>query len=219
MQSRAAIRYAKAMYDIANEESSVNEVYKDMTFINELNSSSPDFKNLLSNSQINYQDKKKAILSILENNNTITEKLIDLLIHNKRVPIIGDIAISFIQLYNKHNDIKEATVITASPINEDLESIILSKINISDSKSISLTITWMPSHLCDDPTKTKTPNITPTNIQGNKFADDYAEEAADRCQLPIDIAHKITYHWELIQRIQKRLVAITQTLPPCRGDN
>jgi len=64
MQSRAAIRYAKAMYDIANEESSVNEVYKDMTFINELNSSSPDFKNLLSNSQINYQDKKKAILSL-----------------------------------------------------------------------------------------------------------------------------------------------------------
>ena len=39
MQSRAAIRYAKAMYDIANEENSVNEVYKDMTFINELNSS------------------------------------------------------------------------------------------------------------------------------------------------------------------------------------
>jgi F-type H+-transporting ATPase subunit delta len=93
----------------------------------------------LSNSQINYQDKKKAILSLLENNNTITEKLIDLLIHNKRVSIIGDIAISFIQLYNKHNDIKEATVITASPINEDLKSIILSKINISDSKSISLT--------------------------------------------------------------------------------
>ena len=94
MQSRAAIRYAKAMYDIANEENSVNEVYKDMTFINELNSSSPDFKNLLSNSQINYQDKKKAILSLTKSGNAITEKLIDLLIHNKRVTIIGDIAIS-----------------------------------------------------------------------------------------------------------------------------
>ena len=69
MQSRAAIRYAKAMYDIANEENSVNEVYKDMTFINELNSSSPDFKNLLSNSQINYQDKKKAILSLTKSGN------------------------------------------------------------------------------------------------------------------------------------------------------
>jgi len=139
MQSRAAIRYAKAMYDIANEENFINEVYKDMSLIKNLYGDSLDFKSLLSNSQINYQDKKKAILSLLENSNTITEKLIDLLIHNKRVSIIGDIAISFIQLYNKHNDIKEATVITASPINEDLKSIILSKINISDPKSISLT--------------------------------------------------------------------------------
>ena len=139
MQSRAAIRYAKAMYDISNEENFINAVYKDMSLIKNLYGDSLDFKSLLSNSQINYQDKKKAILSLLENNNTITEKLIDLLIHNKRVPIIGDIAISFIQLYNKHNDIKEATVITASPINEDLKSIILSRINVSEPKSISLT--------------------------------------------------------------------------------
>ena len=139
MQSRAAIRYAKAMYDIASEENFINEVYKDMDLIKELYGGSLDFKNLLSNSQINYQDKKKAILSLIEKSNSITEKLVDLLIDNKRVSIIGDIAISFIQLYNKHNDIKEATVITASPINEDLKSMILSKINISDTKSISLT--------------------------------------------------------------------------------
>ena len=33
MQSRAAIRYAKAMYDFANEENFINEVYKDMSLI------------------------------------------------------------------------------------------------------------------------------------------------------------------------------------------
>ena len=139
MQSRAAIRYAKAMYEIASEENSVNEVYKDVSLIKELYGDSLDFKNLLSNSQINHQNKKKAILSLLENSNALTEKLIDLLIHNKRLSIIGDIAISFMQHYNKQNDIKEAMVITASPIDEDLKSIILSKINTSDSKSISLT--------------------------------------------------------------------------------
>ena len=139
MQSRAAIRYAKAMYDIANEENSINEVYKDMNFINELSSGSLDFKNLLSNSQINFQDKKKLILSLIKQSNSLTEKLIDLLIHNKRVKIIGDIATSFIQLYNKHNNIKEATIITASPINNELESKILSMINIKDAKSVNLT--------------------------------------------------------------------------------
>lgn len=139
MQSRAAIRYAKAMYDIANEENSINEVYKDMNFINELNSGSLDFKNLLSNSQINFQDKKRLILSLIKQSNSLTEKLIDLLIHNKRVKIIGDIASSFIQLYNKDNNIKEATIITASPVNNELESKILSMINIKDAKSVNLT--------------------------------------------------------------------------------
>ena len=139
MQSRAAIRYAKAIYDVANEENSVNEVYKDMSLIKELYGSSIDFKNLLSNSHINYQDKKRAILSLTEKDNALTEKLIELLIHNKRITIIGDIAISFIQLYNEQNNIKEATVITASPINKQLESEILSKINISNVKSVNLT--------------------------------------------------------------------------------
>ena len=63
----------------------------------------------------------------------------DILIQNKRVKIIGDIASSFIQLYNKHNNIKEATIITASPINNDLESEILSMINIKDANSVNIT--------------------------------------------------------------------------------
>ena len=63
----------------------------------------------------------------------------DILIQNKRVKIIGDIASSFIQLYNKHNNIKEATIITASPINNDLESEVLSMINIKDANSVNIT--------------------------------------------------------------------------------
>ena len=138
MQSRAAIRYAKAVYEIAHDENSVNEVFNDMSLVKKLNGSSTDFKTLLSNSQINSRDKKNAILSLIDNHNLLTIKLLDLLIFNKRVSIVGDIATSFIQLYNEHNNIKEALVITASPINKELESEILSKINIPDAKAINL---------------------------------------------------------------------------------
>ena len=139
MQSRAAIRYARAIYEIADEEKLVEEVYNDMIRINKLNRDSFDFKNLLSNSIVDNIDKKKAILLLIEKNNSITEKLLDLLIHNKRVAIISDIASSFIQLYNKHNNIKEAVVITASPIDKNLENQILSQIKIPEAKSITLT--------------------------------------------------------------------------------
>ena len=43
------------------------------------------------------------------------------------------------KLYNKHNNIKEATKITASPINNELESEILSMINIKDADSVNIT--------------------------------------------------------------------------------
>ena len=139
MQSRAAIRYAKAIYEIADEENFIEEIFNDMIRINKLNRDSSDFKNLLSNSIIDNFDKKKAILSLLEKNNPITEKLLDLLIHNKRVAIISDIASSFVQLYNKNNNIKEAIIITASPIDKNLEKKILSQIKIPAAKSITLT--------------------------------------------------------------------------------
>lgn len=138
MQSRAAIRYAKAIYEIADEENFIKEIFNDMIRINKLNRDSSDFKNLLSNSIIDNLDKKKAILSLLDKNNSITEKLLDLLIHNKRVAIISDIASCFIQLYNKNNNIKEAIVITASPIDKDLEKKVLSQIKIPAAKSINL---------------------------------------------------------------------------------
>ena len=138
MQSRAAIRYAKAIFEIAIEENAIENVFNDMNVIDSLSNDSSDFRNLLTNSQIKYQDKKNAILSLIESYSGLTVKLIDLLINNKRVYIVNDIAKSFIQLYNRHKDIKEAVVITATPINKDLEEKILSKINVADIKSINL---------------------------------------------------------------------------------
>ena len=139
MKSRAAVRYAKAIYEIASEENSIKELHTDMDTIKSIYFDSLDFKNLLSNSIINQAEKKKAILLLTKKNSALTEKLLDLLIHNKRVSLLADVAISFVDLYNKYNNIKEATVITASPINSDLQFQILSKINVSDIKSIRIT--------------------------------------------------------------------------------
>ena len=92
----------------------------------------------MSNSLINHKEKKKVILLLKKKNSPLTIKLIDLLIYNKRLPLLADVAIRFVDLYNKYNNIKEATVITASPINSDLQSQILSKINVSNIKSIRI---------------------------------------------------------------------------------
>ena len=66
MQSRAAIRYAKAIFEIAIEENTIDDIFHDMSTIDSLSNDSSDFKNLLTNSQIKYQDKKNAILSLIK---------------------------------------------------------------------------------------------------------------------------------------------------------
>ena len=59
MQSRAAVRYAKAIYEIALEENSIKELYNDMDIIKSIYFDSLDFKNLLSNSLIMRKRKKQ----------------------------------------------------------------------------------------------------------------------------------------------------------------
>ena len=49
MHSRAAVRYAKAIYEIALEKNSVKELYNDMDIIKSIYFDSLDFKYLLSN--------------------------------------------------------------------------------------------------------------------------------------------------------------------------
>ena len=46
-------------------------------------------------------------MSLIENPSSLTIKLLDLLIFNKRLSIANDIANSFTELYNNYNNIKE----------------------------------------------------------------------------------------------------------------
>ena len=101
MRSRAAIRYSKAIFQIATESKSLSMVKKDMDAIIAAHKSSNDFKKLLKNSLISYADKKEIIVNILLNMNHDTSNLIDLLIKNKRLSIMNDVAVGFNEIYNQ----------------------------------------------------------------------------------------------------------------------
>ena len=138
MRSRAAIRYSKAIFQIATESNSLSMVKKDMDAIIITHKSSSDFKNLLKNSLISYADKKEIIANILLDMSDDTSNLIDLLIKNKRLSIMNDVAIGFNEIYNQKNNIAKATVITAIPISEVVRSQILNKIKTLSEKSVEI---------------------------------------------------------------------------------
>ena len=100
MQSRAAIRYAKAIYEIADEENFIKEIFNDMIRINKLNRDSSDFKNLLSNSIIDNFDKLN-----LEENNYLFHA--GTKIKDNKIFAVGGRVLNFISLSNTYSEAKK----------------------------------------------------------------------------------------------------------------
>ena len=70
--------------------------------------------------------------------NEKTNNLIDLLIANKRLSILYDIAHGFNDIYNQENNIARATVVTATPISDKIKNQILKKIQTLSNKSVEI---------------------------------------------------------------------------------
>ena len=138
MRSRAAIRYSKAIFQIAEESNSLSNIKCDMDSIISAHESSEDFKKLINNTLINYSDKKEILSIVISKMNEKTNNLIDLLIANKRLSILYDIAHGFNDIYNQENNIARATVVTATPISDKIKNQVLKKIQTLSNKSVEI---------------------------------------------------------------------------------
>ena len=138
MRSRAAIRYSKAIFQIAEESNTLSNIKGDMDSIISAHESSEDFKKLINNTLINYSDKKEILSIVISKMNEKTNNLIDLLIANKRLSILYDIAHGFNDIYNQENNIARATVVTATPISDKIKNQVLKKIQTLSNKSVEI---------------------------------------------------------------------------------
>ena len=138
MRSRAAIRYSKAIFQIAKESNNLPNIKYDMDSIISAHESSEDFKKLINNTLINYSDRKEILSTVISKMNEKTNNLIDLLITNKRLSILYDIAHGFNDIYNRENNIERATVITATPISDKIKTQVLKKLQKLSNKSVEI---------------------------------------------------------------------------------
>ena len=68
MRSRAAIRYSKAIFQIAKESNNLPNIKDDMDSIISAHESSEDFKKLINNTLINYSDRKEILSTVISKN-------------------------------------------------------------------------------------------------------------------------------------------------------
>jgi F-type H+-transporting ATPase subunit delta len=126
--SRAAIRYAKAVLSLASDQNAVDAVNDDMRSMANSIAGSEELSQMLQSPVFNSATKKSALLEIFKNINALSVNLIDVLIQNKRINLLGDVAKKYNELYDQLNGIQVAEVTTAVPLTEELENKVLAKV-------------------------------------------------------------------------------------------
>ena len=129
---RLAIRYAKSLIDLATEKGVLEEVIKDIKFLQSICRSNPDFVAVLK-SPIIKEDKKNHIIDAITSGriSKLTELFIKLLGSKGRESNLPEIIPAFIEQYNSIKGIHKAKLTTASPIGEDLKNTFINKIKSS----------------------------------------------------------------------------------------
>ncbi|SDR76255.1 ATP synthase F1 subcomplex delta subunit [Formosa sp. Hel1_31_208] len=126
--TRAAIRYAKAILDLAQTQKTAEAINEDMMLVSKSVSENQDLSDMLQSPMITSSDKKEALLAVFPKTNPMFSSLVDLLVTNKRVNILGDIASKYVELFEKAQNIEVANVTTAVPLSENLKKKVLAKV-------------------------------------------------------------------------------------------
>jgi F-type H+-transporting ATPase subunit delta len=137
-ETRAAIRYAKAVLSLALSEKNADKVNQDMKLIANTIAGSDDLANMLKNSVLKAEAKKTALLAIFSNLNKITNGLFDVLISNKRISLLNDVALKYSVLFDEHHGKEVAQVTTAVPLTKALETRVLAKVKELTNKAVEL---------------------------------------------------------------------------------
>lgn len=118
-----AFRYAKSLLDLAEERGLTEEVHKDMLFFkNTLEGSRPLV--LMLKNPIVRSAKKDAVLNAIFKGriNPLSSAFIDIVARKNRESLLEEIAIEYIRLYDEKKGIEHATVITTTPLTEELRA-------------------------------------------------------------------------------------------------
>ena len=126
--TRAAIRYSKAILDLAKSNGKGEAVLSDMRDIVATLLESKELRLLLQSPVVKGADKKNILNEIFKDSDTHTNELLNILVTNKRTNLLGLVAENYIDLYNRQQGVQIAKVISAIPLNEALKEKVLAKV-------------------------------------------------------------------------------------------
>ncbi len=138
--SKVAFRWAKAVYQLAEEQNLTEALYEDLKSIRELIYSSSEFARFLKSPVIFNHRKKEIITKLFEGKvGKLTLLFLQKLADRGRAPALEEIINTFEEMYFDKHNILPVKLITAVSLPEDLKQAFVSKLEGFYNKKILLT--------------------------------------------------------------------------------
>jgi len=119
--SKISVRYAKALFDLAEEHNVIDEVYEDMKVIDRL-CAMTEVKEVITNPVIPQKKRREVIIALTGNGtNKLTVRFIELMFSHGRGDHLEAAARNYLDLTRRHRGIRQVTITTAVPVNAGLK--------------------------------------------------------------------------------------------------
>ena len=137
--SKVAKRYAKALLDYSIEKHEEDNFFQEISSLVEVVRENPDLRALLHSPIVRMEIKHKVLQEVFSQRSAILNLLIEILVENKRVSDLYDIAREYVIQYNRYKGKTTAYLTTAVELSESLKAQFVQKaIALSGGKKITL---------------------------------------------------------------------------------
>lgn len=125
--SKAVYRYAKALFELANEQNVLEVVHADMQLIQDAIKNSRELRNLIKSPVVKF-DKKNDIFDEIfaKHISPLTKSFMNLVIKKHREGNLADVVTQFHRIYLENNNVEEVYLTTSVDLGQSFKDEIIS---------------------------------------------------------------------------------------------
>ena len=138
-ETRIAIRYAKALFELSLEQNSLEQTNVDMMLVHDVCIQNREFRLMLSSPIIKIDKKQGVMKSLFEEKiGKLSLAFLNIITSKRREHFIDPIASQFLALYKEHKGILSVTLTTAVDADEDIRNKVKTMVGGFTHKEIDL---------------------------------------------------------------------------------
>jgi F-type H+-transporting ATPase subunit delta len=140
--SNIAKRYARAFFELAEEENKLEQYYNELNLFSSIMKQNKDLNGFLVNPIFEQEDKKRVLEQVISklSLSPMTINFLKLLIDKKRIDALADIESCYRQQMDEVLKKLRATVKTAFPLSEEMLAYVTSGLEKMTGKQVEVTV-------------------------------------------------------------------------------